>query len=62
MRRKKVVEVGVLVLVCARARGASVCLVCSFTVVQVAGEGGMGEEEVVEVGVMLESWKISSSR
>lgn len=32
-----------------------------FTVVQVAGEGGMGEEEVVEVGVLLECWKISSS-
>lgn len=32
------------------------------TVVQVAGEGGMGEEEVVEVGVLLECWKISSSK
>lgn len=29
---------------------------------QVAGEGGMGEEDVVEVGVMLEGWKSSSSR
>lgn len=29
---------------------------------QVAGEGGMGEDEVVEVGVLLECWKISSSR
>lgn len=35
--------------------------VFSFTVVQVAGEGGMGEDEVVEVGVLLECWKISSS-
>lgn len=33
-----------------------------YTVVQVAGEGGMGEDEVVEVGVLLECWKISSSR
>lgn len=33
-----------------------------FTVVQVAGEGGIGEDEVVEVGVLLECWKISSSR
>lgn len=33
-----------------------------FTVVQVAGEGGMGEDEVVEVGVLLECWKISSSK
>lgn len=33
-----------------------------FTVVQVAGDGGMGEDEVVEVGVLLECWKISSSR
>lgn len=29
---------------------------------QVAGEGGMGEDDVVEVGVLLEFWKISSSR
>lgn len=29
---------------------------------QVAGEGGMGEDEVVEVGVLLECWKISSSK
>lgn len=33
-----------------------------FTVVQVAGDGGMGEDEVVEVGVLLECWKISSSK
>lgn len=33
-----------------------------LTVVQVAGEGGMGEDEVVEVGVLLECWKISSSK
>lgn len=32
-----------------------------LTVVQVAGEGGMGEDDVVEVGVELECWKISSS-
>lgn len=31
------------------------------TVVQVAGEGGIGDDEVVEVGVLLECWKISSS-
>lgn len=29
---------------------------------QVAGEGGIGEDEVVEVGVLLEFWKISSSK
>lgn len=29
---------------------------------QVAGDGGMGEDEVVEVGVLLECWKISSSK
>lgn len=28
---------------------------------QVAGDGGIGEDEVVEVGVELECWKISSS-
>lgn len=33
-----------------------------LTVVQVAGEGGIGEDEVVEVGVLLEFWKISSSK
>lgn len=33
----------------------------SLTVVQVAGDGGMGEDEVVDVGVELECWKISSS-
>lgn len=27
-----------------------------------AGDGGMGEDEVVEVGVLLEFWKISSSK
>lgn len=32
-----------------------------FTVVPVAGEGGIGEDEVVDVGVLLEWWKISSS-
>ncbi len=32
-----------------------------LTVVQVAGEGGMGDDDVVEVGVELECWKISSS-
>lgn len=32
-----------------------------LTVVQVAGEGGMGEDEVVDVGVELECWKVSSS-
>lgn len=31
-----------------------------LTAVQVAGDGGMGEEEVVEVGVLLE-WRYSSS-
>lgn len=31
------------------------------TVVQVAGDGGIGEDEVVDVGVELECWKISSS-
>lgn len=39
-------------------RFGAVCV----TVVQVAGEGGMGDDEVVEVGVLLECWKISSSR
>lgn len=34
----------------------------SLTVVQVAGDGGMGEDEVVEVGVLLDCWKISSSK
>jgi len=29
--------------------------------VQVAGDGGMGEDDVVEFGVLLEFWKISSS-
>lgn len=33
-----------------------------LTVVKVAGDGGMGEDEVVEVGVLLEIWKISSSK
>lgn len=33
-----------------------------LTAVQVAGEGGIGEDEVVEVGVLLEFWKISSSK
>ena len=33
-----------------------------LTAVQAAGEGGMGEEEVVEVGVLLELRNISSSR
>lgn len=32
-----------------------------LTAVQVAGDGGMGEEEVVEVGVLLEWRYISSS-
>ena len=32
-----------------------------LTAVQAAGEGGMGEEEVVEVGVLLEWRNISSS-
>lgn len=32
-----------------------------LTAVQVAGDGGMGEEEVVEVGVLLEWRNISSS-
>lgn len=32
-----------------------------LTAVQVAGEGGMGEEEVVDVGVLLEWRNISSS-
>lgn len=41
---------------------ARVGLRSGFTVVQVAGEGGMGEDEVVEVGVLLECWKISSSK
>lgn len=31
-----------------------------LTAVQVAGDGGMGEEEVVEVGVLLE-WRYTSS-
>ena len=33
-----------------------------FTVVPVAGDGGMGEEEVVEVGVLLDCRNISSSK
>lgn len=33
----------------------------NLTVVQVAGDGGIGEDEVVDVGVELECWKISSS-
>ncbi len=32
-----------------------------LTAVQVAGDGGIGEEEVVEVGVLLEWRYISSS-
>lgn len=32
-----------------------------LTAVHVAGDGGMGEEEVVEVGVLLEWRYISSS-
>lgn len=32
-----------------------------LTAVQVAGDGGMGDEEVVEVGVLLEWRYISSS-
>lgn len=32
-----------------------------LTAVQVAGDGGMGEEEVVEVGVLLDWRYISSS-
>lgn len=32
-----------------------------FTIVPVAGDGGMGEEEVVEVGVLLDWRNISSS-
>lgn len=32
-----------------------------FTVVPVAGDGGMGEEEVVDVGVLLDWRNISSS-
>lgn len=32
-----------------------------LTAVQVAGDGGMGDEEVVEVGVLLEWRNISSS-
>ena len=31
-----------------------------LTAVQVAGDGGMGEEDVVEVGVLLE-WRYMSS-
>lgn len=34
---------------------------CLLTVVQLAGLGGMGELEVVEVGVLLDWLKISSS-
>lgn len=34
----------------------------ALTVVQLAGLGGMGELEVVEVGVLLDWLKISSSR
>lgn len=33
----------------------------ALTAVQVAGDGGMGDEEVVEVGVLLEWRNISSS-
>ncbi len=32
-----------------------------LTVVQVTGEEGMGDDDVVEVGVELECWKNSSS-
>lgn len=32
-----------------------------ITVVQVAGDGGIGEDDVVDVGVELECWKSSSS-
>lgn len=33
-----------------------------LTAVQVAGDGGMGEDEVVDVGVLLEWRNISSSK
>lgn len=37
------------------------CTPAGLTVVQLAGLGGMGELEVVEVGVLLDWLKISSS-
>lgn len=47
-----------------RTRGAGLCQAGAglLTVVQLAGLGGMGELEVVEVGVLLDWLKISSSR
>lgn len=39
----------------------SIILSQELTAVQVAGDGGIGDEEVVEVGVLLEWRNISSS-